>query len=41
MIRDFKDLFIVGAYPVSEKSWLDVGQWESYQKTARGFIWQR
>ncbi len=23
----------IGVYPVSEKSWLDVGQWEEYQKT--------
>ena len=22
----------VGVYPVSEKSWIDVGQWKEYQK---------
>jgi len=25
----------VGVYPVSEGSWLDVGQWEEYQKTVK------
>ncbi|MFH1846205.1 MAG: nucleotidyltransferase family protein [Candidatus Omnitrophota bacterium] len=25
----------VGVYPVSEKSWLDVGQWEEYRETIR------
>jgi dTDP-glucose pyrophosphorylase len=31
----------VGVYPVSEKAYLDVGQWEEYQKTVRKFnsIW--
>ncbi|MBD3426546.1 MAG: CBS domain-containing protein [Candidatus Omnitrophica bacterium] len=24
----------IGVYPISEKSWLDVGQWESYKETA-------
>lgn len=28
----------VGVYPVSEKSWFDVGQWESYRKTTKGLI---
>lgn len=27
----------VGVYPVSEKSWLDVGQWEEYNSTIRRF----
>jgi len=26
----------VGVYPVSEKSWLDIGQWESYGETVKG-----
>jgi len=25
----------IGVYPVSEKSWLDVGHWESYKETAK------
>jgi len=25
----------IGVYPVSEKSWFDVGQWESYKETTR------
>jgi len=25
----------VGVYPVSEKSWLDIGQWEEYNSTVR------
>ena len=25
----------VGIYPVSEKSWLDVGQWEEYKKSVK------
>jgi len=27
----------VGVYPISQKSWLDVGQWEEYRKTLREF----
>ncbi|KKU14087.1 MAG: Nucleotidyl transferase [Parcubacteria group bacterium GW2011_GWC2_45_7] len=27
----------VGVYPVSEKSWSDIGQWESYGETVKGF----
>jgi len=27
----------LGVYPVSDKSWLDVGQWEEYQKSLRHF----
>lgn len=27
----------VGVYPVSEKSWIDVGQWEEYQKSLNRF----
>ena len=27
----------VGVFPVNEKSWLDVGQWEEYQKTINQF----
>lgn len=27
----------VGVYPVSEKSWVDVGQWEEYKKAIRRF----
>lgn len=27
----------IGVYPVSEKSWLDIGQWEEYQKSLRHF----
>lgn len=27
----------VGVYPVSEKSWVDVGQWEEYKKTVENF----
>ena len=27
----------VGAFPVSEKSWADVGQWEEYSKTLKDF----
>lgn len=28
----------VGVYPVSEKSWFDVGQWESYRNTTKGLL---
>jgi len=27
----------IGVYPVSEKSWLDMGQWEEYQKNLKKF----
>lgn len=27
----------IGVYPVSEKSWLDVGQWEAYKETTKNF----
>ena len=27
----------IGVYPVSEKSWLDVGQWKTYEKTAEQY----
>ena len=27
--------FKVGVYPVTEKSWLDVGQWEEYSETLK------
>ena len=27
----------VGVFPVSEKSWMDIGQWSEYQKTIRQF----
>lgn len=27
----------VGVYPISRKSWLDVGQWEEYRRTLREF----
>jgi len=27
----------IGVYPVSEKSWLDVGQWEEYHKNLKNF----
>jgi len=27
----------VGVYPVSEKSWIDVGQWEEYRKSIKQF----
>lgn len=29
--------FKVGVYPVSEKSWIDVGQWEEYKKALNSF----
>ena len=25
----------VGVYPISEKSWIDVGQWEQYNKAVK------
>ena len=28
----------VGVYPISEKSWLDVGQWNEYRKNLKHFI---
>jgi len=28
----------IGVYPVSEKSWLDVGKWESYRETTKDFF---
>jgi len=28
----------IGVYPVSEKSWLDVGQWESYKETTKNLL---
>jgi len=30
-----KEEFKIGVYPVSEKSWIDVGQWEEYKKNLR------
>ncbi len=27
----------VGVYPVSEKAWIDIGQWEEYKKTLERF----
>jgi len=27
----------IGVYPISEKSWLDMGQWEEYQKNIKVF----
>lgn len=27
----------VGVYPISEKSWLDIGQWEEYRETIKKF----
>ncbi len=29
--------FRIGVFPVNEKSWMDVGQWEEYNKTVNGF----
>ena len=31
--------FRVGLYPVTEKSWLDVGQWEGYSETLKQLGW--
>jgi len=31
--------FKVGVYPVTEKSWLDVGQWEEYSETLKQLGW--
>ncbi len=28
----------IGVYPVSEKSWFDVGRWDSYKETAKHFL---
>lgn len=28
----------IGVYPISEKSWLDVGQWESYKETTKNLL---
>jgi len=28
----------IGVYPVSEKSWLDIGQWESYKETTKNLL---
>ena len=33
-----KDKKKIGVYPISEKSWLDVGQWESYKETAEHLL---
>ena len=30
--RAIKENFKVGVYPVSDRSWLDIGQWEEYKK---------
>jgi len=27
----------IGVYPVSEKSWIDIGQWGEYRKTVNRF----
>lgn len=27
----------IGVFPISEKSWIDIGQWEEYKKTLRNF----
>jgi uncharacterized protein YcbK (DUF882 family) len=27
----------VGVYPVSEKSWIDIGEWASYKKALEKF----
>jgi NDP-sugar pyrophosphorylase family protein len=27
----------IGVYPVSEKSWVDVGRWEEYEKALNSF----
>ena len=32
-----KNGFHVGVFPVSEKSWIDVGQWEEYRQTIKAF----
>ncbi len=29
----------VGVFPVSEKSWSDIGEWQEYKKTLEGFDW--
>jgi hypothetical protein len=28
----------IGLYPVSEKSWIDVGQWEEYNNASNLFL---
>ena len=38
LIREIKKSGLkVGVYPVSEKSWIDVGQWSEYEKTIQEF----
>jgi len=29
---------IIGVFPISEKSWIDIGQWDEYKKTIQNFI---
>lgn len=29
----------IGVYPVSEKSWIDIGQWEAYRKSLKRLAW--
>jgi len=36
-----KEEFQIGVYPVSAKSWIDVGQWEEYKESLKKYIVQK
>jgi hypothetical protein len=36
-LRKKEKKYNIGIYPVSEKSWLDIGQWGEYKKTLKKF----
>ena len=31
----------IGAYPIDDESWIDVGQWSEYHKAIEKLIWAK